>query len=661
MKRTTLMLAAALTAAGCDDGGEAGPVVDAAPPADGAPTDAAPTDAEPADAAPPIGRCADFAPERNLYFGDLHVHTAYSFDAWVFDVRNRPEDAYRFARGEAVQLPPVGPDGVGQTTVRLARPLDFAAVTDHAEFLAEIQACTTPGSAAYDSATCIGYRRAEGASVANFGLTLTQPAPTRFNDICGPGRVDCAAGAADVWQRTREAANAAQSDGPTCDFTAFVAYEYSGATGLSNLHRNVLFRGDDVPDLPVTYFDEPTPDGLFKRLESECLDAPGDCDVLAIPHNGNWSNGNLFALTWMGAESIDAQRTQAARRARLEPLVEIMQHKGDSECHPALGDPLGAPDEACRFEKLRPEASDCGEGTGRGAMIGQGCLSRYDFVRGALLRGLAQWKALGINPFELGFIAATDTHNGTPGLVAERDWPGHWGNNEDADAKRLSKGTLTPGGVLFNPGGLAAVWAEENTREALFDALRRREVYGTSGPRIGVRFFGGWGFDAALCDDPALVTRGYAEGVPMGGRLEAAGAGAPRFVISALRDAGAPARPGAPLERVELIKGWVDAEGNLRERVVVVAGAADPDAACQPTGQGADALCGVWTDPDFDPTAPAFYYARVLEVPSCRWSAWACLELNGDDRPAACDDPAVPKTVRERAWTSPIWYLPRGG
>ena len=652
----------ALLAAGCDDGAGTARqgVADVSAAADAADAAVGAVDAGSA--------CTDTDPLRRVFFGDLHVHTAWSFDAWVFDVRNRPDDAYRFARGEAVRLPPLGADGQGLTEVRLDRPLDFAAVTDHAEFLAEVDACTTADNPAYDSLTCVNYRQALPSSIVQFGLPLTQARPARFRDVCGADGVDCADRVGDVWARVRAAAAAAQDPSPDCRFTSFVAYEYSGATGLSNLHRNVIFANDVVPAAPVSYFEEPTSDGLFRRLEADCLDRADGCDVIAIPHNGNWSNGNLFALTWLGAESVDAERAAAARRARLEPLVEVMQHKGDSECHPAFADALGAPDEACAFEKLRPAPrADCGEGTGSGAMVGQGCLSRYDFLRGALGRGLAEWRRLGINPFEVGVIASTDTHNGTPGAVSEADWKGHWGNNDDSAEQRLGRGSLTPGGVLFNPGGLAAVWAEENSRAALFAALKRREVYGTSGPRIAVRLFGGYDWPEGLCDDARLVAKGYAGGVPMGGRLgPAPPAAAPGFVLSALRDAGTEARPGAALERLQIVKGWVDTEGRLGERVYDLAGGRVDEggvdsATCTPAPGGADALCAVWRDPDFDPAVPAFYYARVLEVPTCRWSAWTCLGLRGDSRPEVCDDPTFRRTQRERAWTSPIWYLPPNG
>lgn len=679
MKARAWWLAGALVA--CDDGVGEAPAEDAAPPddagaGDAAPSDAAPADAAPSDAAPSEDAglvhytearepCADRNPLRNVYYGDLHVHTGNSFDAWVFEVRTYAAEAYRFARGEPIALPPLDDAGRGTQTLRLDRPLDFAAVTDHSEYLAEIAACTTRGAAGYDSATCVGYRAAENDSIYQFGWRITRPDPQRFPDLCRDGVLNCRGDLArDVWQRIQDAAEAAYDRTAACGFTTFVAYEYSGAPNLSNLHRNVIFRNAEVPDLPLSFFEAPAPEDLWAHLRQDCLDRDDGCDVLAIPHNSNWSNGNLFSLTYGGAETPAAQREAAALRARLEPVVEIVQHKGDSECSNGFAALMGAPDELCDFEKLRdPGFADCGEGTGRGAMAGVGCVSAYDFVRNALKRGLAEWQRLGVDPFHLGIIGSTDTHNGTPGAVEEADYLGHWGDNEDEPAERLGPGGVTPGGVRFGPGGLAAVWAVENSRDAIFEALRRREVFGTSGPRIAVRMFAGWDLPEDLCDAPGLVATGYARGVPMGADLPPPSAGAPRLVVQAMRDPGTAERPGTPLQRIQIIKGWVDAEGGLHERVYEVAGDADGGAGVDPDtcalrGDGFDTLCASWRDPDFDPALPAFYYARVVENPSCRWNAWACNRLEPASRPASCTDPATPKTVQERAWTSPIWYLP---
>ncbi|HLK12736.1 MAG TPA: DUF3604 domain-containing protein [Candidatus Binatia bacterium] len=608
----------------------------------------------------PHAACAQHDRLRNVYFGDLHVHTALSFDAYAFDVRTRttPEQAYRFARGEPVALPPLDANGAGTQIVRLARPLDFTAVTDHSEFLGEVETCVTPGSPTYASASCQSYRAGSNAAATQLGVRLALTPPSRDPAICGADGHVCLQAAGAVWQRVQEAAEQAYDRSAACAFTTFIAYEYTGTQAVSTLHRNVIFRTDRVP-APTTFFEQPTPQGLWAELRSTCIAGLDGCDVLAIPHNSNESNGKMFLVEYPGASDVDQQRTAAELRAAMEPVVEIYQHKGDSECMNGLSGVIGAPDELCDFEKRRrPPVPDCGGGTGAGGTITAGCVSRLDFVRGALLAGLSEAARLGVNPYRLGIVASTDTHNGTPGKTDEATWVGHRGTDDDTPAFRLGPGQFYPGGILFSPGGLAGVWAEENSRPAIFDALRRREVFGTSGPRIAVRFFGGFGLSAGLCKAPDLVARAYARGVPMGGALPPRGrAAAPTFVVSALRDP-----EGAPLQHVQIIKGWIE-NGAAHEQVFEVAGDAANGASvdaptCTPRGPGADALCGTWTDRAFRADQPAFYYARVLENPTCRWSTYQCNALAPADRPPSCSDPSVPKTIQERAWTSPIWYQP---
>jgi len=605
----------------------------------------------PPDVPVPTPTCDDYDPARNLYWGDLHVHTAYSFDAWLHDVRVDPDQAYRFAQGEAVQLPPLDKAGLPTVRVQLDRPLDFAAVTDHAEFLAEVAACTDPRSAAYDSTLCTDYRANENGALVTFGLQLGTSDPTRFAEICGPGAVDCAALAQQVWQRTIDAAQAHHDGGPSCLFTTFVGYEWSGMQSLSNLHRNVIFRNADVPGLPFSYYEAPSAQALWNALRSECIEGLPGCDVLAIPHNSNWSNGRLFRVEYPGAGT---EASQAELRATFEPLVEVFQHKGDSECENGVSGILGEPDELCDFEKLRvPPFEDCGDGIGSNGMVGSGCVSRRDFVRGALLEGLRERARIGVNPFQVGFIASTDTHNGTPGLVDEDGYVGHVGR-EEGDALARLTGDV-PAGPRNGPGGLVAVWATENSRDAIFDALRRRETYGTSGPRITLRSFAGYELPTDLCSRGDFVTIGDAQGVPMGGELgPAEGDGAPRIAVSALRDP-----QGLPLQRIQVIKGWIDAEGMAHVEVNDVAGgdngaSVDP-LTCTPRGDGADSLCAVWTDPDFDPLEHAYYYTRVVENPRCRWSVADCQSL-GAEAPAICEE--LPTAIQERAWGSPVWYSP---
>jgi hypothetical protein len=608
--------------------------------------------------------CADHNPLRNVYYGDLHVHTTYSFDAHAFDVGTTPDQAYRFAQGAPVALPPLDASGHGTQTLRIAQPLDFAAVTDHSEYLGEVEVCTTPGSATYDSATCQAYRGDVYSAVRQFGVDLTGKPPRRFADICGADNQICLQQAAAVWQREQDAAAAAYDRSAQCAFTSFVAYEYSASTGASTLHRNVIFRNDHVP-LPISVFEAATPQRLWAQLKAACLDGDIGCDVLAIPHNSNESNGRMFLVEYPGATSIDEERAQAAFRAAMEPLVEIYQHKGNSECLNGLSGIMGAPDELCEFERRRPAPFfDCGDGTGSFGSAGQGCVSRLDYVRNVLLAGLKEEERLGVNPYRLGIIASTDTHNGSPGATEESTFIGHRGTDDDTPAQQLGNGVLTDGGLIFGPGGLTAVWAEENSRPSIFDALRRKEVFGTSGTRIAVRFFGGWSYPDSLCSDPDLIRKGYAGGVPMGSVLTAAppGSTAPTFLISALRDPGNDIRPGTPLQRLQVIKGWI-ANGEAHQQVFDVAGdpsngASVDETTCVPQGVGAEALCTVWTDPAFDPTQHAFYYVRAIENPTCRWSTYVCNRLAPVDRPPACSDPKTPKSVQERAWTSPIWYEP---
>ena len=363
----------------------------------------------------------------------------------------------------------------------------------------------------------------------------------------------------------------------------------------------------------------------------------------------------MFTATRSDGAPITA--ADARERARLETLVEVTQHKGDSECR------AGAQDELCNYEKL-PVARMMDM-----ARAGGGALPPNLYVREALRLGLALEQQLGANPFRFGLIGSTDTHLAAPGLVDEDQFRGH------------AAGTVTvrwgvppyPDRPDFNPGGLAVLWAEENSRDALFEAMRRREAYGTSGPRITVRFFGGWSYSEDLCGDAAFAQKGYAGGVPMGGELPPAAQRerrAPRFAVWALRDPGDGGAPSAPLQRIQIVKGWA-AGGESRERVYEVAG--DPHsgagldlATCTPA-PGADQLCRVWTDPDFDPRAPAFYYARVVENPSCRWNTYACRaaarRLRQCERGPARAPRVLrcqrPKSIQERAWTSPIWYSPR--
>lgn len=612
----------------------------------------------PCDAGPPIDRgdaavvytetrtpCADRDPLRHVYFGDLHVHTSTSFDSWAVGNRTTPADAYRFARGEAVQVYG-GPMGATRT-VQLTRPLDFAAVTDHSEFLGEVNICLDSSAPGYMSSTCATYRGGGTVGFAILAAPLLSSAPTRNRTICGAGNADCITHATQVWQEEQAAAEAAYDRTSACRFTSLIAYEWSSTPNGDNLHRNVIFRNTHVPDAPVSIFEAPTPPELWQRLGAVC-NACNGCEDLIIPHNSNLSGGNMFSLDYLAGLDATARHDALATRAANERLVEVSQHKGTSECLPTIG--LGPTDEDCDFElettsllggatgTLTPLPLCNGDGTGAST----NCISRDSYVRNALAEGLAEEARSGVNPFPLGFIGSTDTHNGTPGNVDEATFQGHLASQDFGPLM------LTPNA----PGGIAAVWSVENSRDAIFEALARRETYATSGPRIVLRVFGGFGWDNSLCSDAMLVSRGFAEGVPMGGTLDASAAAgrAPTFVIEAMQDQ-------APLAAAQMIKAWADAAGVPHTQVYPVEApvVGTLDTATCVAGGGTGSLCKVWQDPDFDPHVHAAYYVRVLEVPTCRWTQFQCNAMAAGSRPAACTDGSIALTLEERAWSSPIW------
>ena len=602
---------------------------------------------------------------RSVYFGDTHVHSSWSADAGNMGNRRiDPETVYRFACGETVEAH----NGMA---VRLRRPLDFLLVSDHAEYLGVMNMLDREDRVLLDTETGARWSawRQAGEHLrvfAEFGVSLLE----------GRDLIDSLAVERTAWSRV--VANADRWNDPG-RFTAFIGYEWTSTPGGKNLHRNVIFADDGERALavsPQSSFDDVRPEALWAWMAS--YEAKTGGRILAIPHNSNLSGGLMFALEDSAGAPID--REYAAERARREPLVEVTQYKGDSETHPLLS----PNDEFADYETWdRGALGAAGHDDDRTA---------FEYVRPALRNGLALESRVGVNPFKLGLIGSTDAHTGLATAAEDNFW-GKATKSEPA-ADRWSKGLFPepPGegevghdaGVLGDfaaetdavqwyewemaASGYAAIWATANTRGALFDAMRRRETYATTGPRMTVRFFGGFAFEEVDAAAPDLAATGYAKGVPMGGDLrgsERGEAAAPTFLVAALRDPD-----GANLDRVQVVKGWVDAEGETRERVydVVVSGDRRIDRkgrASQDVGStvdvanatwtntiGAASLTAWWRDPDFDPAERAFYYVRVIEIPKPRWTAYDA-KFFGVEM-----DAEVPMVTRDRAYTSPIWYTP---
>jgi hypothetical protein len=616
--------------------------------------------------------CASFEPLRRPLFGELHVHTAISADAYIYGTRLRPRDAYAFAKGAPVVIPDTMEAQVRTATID--RPLDFTAVTDHAEFFGGVEICTTPGSVGYDHPLCDVLRRAETAQSQRFLAQISWqalvgvPPPPQPLPVCAVSGADCDAATISAWGEVQAAAEEAYDRTAACTFTSLIGFEYTRSPAGRHLHRNVIFRNEHVPLFPLGYdrtFAGGVPQGLWSAVESECLDAGTGCDAVIIPHNSNLSGGEQWLDPADGAEAL--------RRQTLEPLAEIHQQKGNSECRfdQLVGAGTDTADELCTFEQ--DPAPHQLPGTPP-PPVDQ--YPRRNMIRNTLKDGLALEEQLGANPFRLGFVGGTDSHNATAGNTEESTWEGGEGGNDASPETKIRDQIRT------NPGGLTAVWAEENSRDAIFAALRRRETYATSGTRMQVRFFAGDYRAGANCNAPDLVRRAYERGTPMGGELGAVRQRkSPDFLVWAAKDPGTVERPGTDLARLQVVKGWVDAAGAVHERVFDVAqagaGAGVDPVTCAPVGTGASELCARWKDPDFDPRQRAFYYARVLENPTCRWSTTVCKEAGVDPFAADCaaqaaaagtafancclgpaNDPFLAPTVQERAWTSPIWYRP---
>jgi hypothetical protein len=621
--------------------------------------------------------CAEQHPHNKAWFGALHVHTAASYDATAFGVTNTADDAYAFGRGRTTALRLRGdPPGYDAPRLQISSPLDFMAVTDHAEGMGETSLCYTPGSDAYGKLVCRLYRGDLRLPVGDLMQPMVRLATLaifgkdRSVRICGEDGARCLEEAAQVWQQNQQSTEAWLDRSEACEFTTFHAFEYSLAEEASNLHRNVIFKSDSVPQYLLSSKEARKPEQLWRWLDETCIAGHPDCDVLAIPHNSNWSSGRM----WFPYSATDLppeeQVAMSRLRARLEPLAEIIQVKGDSECRNGIASVLGGVDEFCDFEKLRPASEsipDCGNGFGSGGMMLKGCTSRYSYVRYALTAGLAEYEKLGTNPFKFGIVAATDTHNGTPAAGREKGSLGSHGSDREIQ-HRLKGRVEVPGDIAtgspvrYNSGGIAGVYARENSRKALFEAMQRRETFGSSGPRISPRFFASWKLPTDLCQQQDWLAQAYRKGVPMGGDIPPASGDAdgPVFAVSASQD---PRDDSMPLQRIQIIKGWIDEDGQTHQAVYDVAGNPDNGAAvdrktCEVSGAGFSQLCATWRDPGFNPERGAVYYARTLENPSCRWSQHDCISLPEDQRPASCSDPDLPWSIQERAWTSPIWYQP---
>ncbi len=611
--------------------------------------------------------CDHYTEHRLPLFGDVHVHTSLSFDAAANTIGATPTDANRFAQGEAIDFWPLSEQGEPAGRFQIDRPLDFLAVTDHGEFLGERRLCREVGSPSYDTAFCQSYRSSERQGMLMLGQVITTETPSRVADICGENGELCREYAAGPWQTLAAAAKQANDTSSACEFSSFVAYEYTGTPGTSNYHRNVIFRNDSIPELPVSYIDAPYDSALWEKLDAECTTEAG-CDYLTIPHNSNLANGRMAPYMRID-QNLASKQAYAQKRQRREPIMEIFQHKGNSECINGLSSVLGQPDELCEVEGVRfigreesyievsadglntapiqEVTKECEGEIGANGMLGAGCVDATDYYRSGLLVGMAEANETGFNPIKLGAIAATDTHAASPGAVKEDDWRGHV-SLESTAQERLQPGLLTSG-IDGNPGGLAGVWAVENSRDAIFEAMQRREVFGTTGPRILPRFFAGWDFDASLCDSENLVASGYQNGVPMGGDLSSSTASndKPTLLASVQRDSGS---DSTALQKLQLVKGWVDGEGRLHSQVIDIAGA---------DGKEHNSLCAVYRDEAFNPAFATYYYLRAVEHPVARWSVHDCESLPEAERPAVCSDGSYPDTIQEMAWTSPVWYQPK--
>ena len=593
-------------------------------------------------------------PERPLW-GDSHLHTNLSMDAGLFGNRLSPREAYRFARGEEVV------SSSGQA-VRLSRPLDWLVVADHSDGMGMVGdiASGKPELLAYDQAArwnkglAAGGDAAVQAALDLIGTFSQGEMNPEMIALYSPGSKIYK----NLWEKVIDDAEAFNDPGR---FTAFIGFEWTSLIKGANMHRVVIMRDGPtrarqvVPYTTQAPVGSPDPRDLWKYLNRYVEQTQGE--ILAIAHNGNLSNGIMFPLRaqWNGKK---LNKTYVNERIKWEPLYEITQIKGDGESHPFLS----PNDEFADYENWDIGNLDVSEAKTDDMLAGE-------YAREALKRGLELEKRLGTNPYKFGVVGATDSHTSLATAEEENFFGKHSGY--EPKAGRMSHPFMkNENGVIMGwqmvASGLGAVWATENTREAIFDAMQRREVYGTTGPRMAVRFFGGWDFTAKDLDSRMPVVAGYQKGVPMGGDLRdlPADAKAPSFMVYALRDP-----IGANLDRIQIVKGWLDTKGKTHEKVhdvvwsgdrkigsngklPAVGNTVDVANANWTNTIGAAELAVVWTDPEFDAKQKAFYYARVLEIPTPRWSTYDAFRF-GVDIPEG-----APTSTQERAYTSAIWYTP---
>ena len=572
-------------------------------------------------------------PLHNVYFGEQHLHTVASADAFAFGTRTTADDAYRYMKGESINLATSGEN------VQKSTPYDWGAVTDHAVYLGVMPMLLDPDSPMKD--TEVGKMMAAGQGEAAFQKLFDSVAVNVPVDYMMDSSI-----LRPAWQRQIDAANNAYEPGK---FTTLIAFEWTSQPNYMNLHHNVFFRDDEGPDRVFSSFDSEHREDLWSYQEHQRREGH---ENFSVPHNSNVSNGGMFAVHKSTGEPIDEE--WAKRSLRNSPVVEIIQTKGASETNPAL-----APsDEFADFEQ------------GYKHRLGSnGLVAALDrsFVRNALTDGVGFQEKMGVNPFKFGIVSGADSHDGAPANEEFNYFGVHGNTDKSAEIRLASTGSVAgEAAIQFGTPGATGVWAPENTREEIFDAMVRKETFGTSGPLIRVRFFGGWDYADDLTDDEDFVAQAYKDGVPMGGDLPAmpAKAKAPTFAVWALKDP-----ESGNLDRVQIIKGWYDETGNGRQQVYDVAWSdnrqPDKQGKLPPVGNTVDVktatyensigdneLAAVWTDPDFDPTRHAVYYARVIEIPTPRWSTYDAVKLGVEPHPEA------PATLQERAWTSPIWYTP---